>query len=134
MRESEEAGLHCGVALPNHGPRGQLSLVTVAKARPDTDEPGTITRLHLLATQLCVAYDGLTRDPNQTERDVVLSARERECLTWTAQGKSAWAISRILLVSEHTVNFHVKSAMRKLGVTTRIQAVAVALRAGLIYV
>jgi LuxR family quorum-sensing system transcriptional regulator CciR len=61
-----------------------------------------------------------------------LTERERECLSWSAQGKSAWATSMILGVSENTVNFHLKSAMRKLGTTNRVQAVAIAVRAGLI--
>lgn len=38
----------------------------------------------------------------------------------------------ILGVSENTVNFHLKSGMRKLGTTNRVQAVAIAVRAGLI--
>lgn len=51
---------------------------------------------------------------------------------WTAQGKSSWDISRILSISENTVNFHIKNAMRKLGTTSRTAAVAKAIGHGLI--
>ncbi|OKO69999.1 MULTISPECIES: LuxR family transcriptional regulator [unclassified Bradyrhizobium] len=49
-----------------------------------------------------------------------------------AKGKSSWEIGRILHISENTVNFHLKNAMRRLGATSRIQAVIVAIRLNLI--
>jgi LuxR family quorum-sensing system transcriptional regulator CciR len=61
-----------------------------------------------------------------------LTQRERECLLWTARGKSATTISVILGLSENTINFYVKNAMRKLGTTNRVVAVVLAVRAGLI--
>lgn len=63
---------------------------------------------------------------------VFLSSREKEVLDWLKQGKSSWAISMILDISESTVNFHVYNIMRKLGAVNRPQAVAVATRLGLI--
>ncbi|SPP98014.1 response regulator transcription factor [Bradyrhizobium vignae] len=65
-------------------------------------------------------------------QEVVLSERERECLRWIEQGKSSWEIGVILNVSENTVNFHVKNAMRKLETTSRTQSVVKARRLGLI--
>jgi DNA-binding CsgD family transcriptional regulator len=56
-----------------------------------------------------------------------LTPREREVLTWVAQGKSAWEIGEILRITERTVNEHVRTAVRKLGATNRPQAVAIAL-------
>jgi len=61
-----------------------------------------------------------------------VTAREREVLGWVAVGKSDWAIGRLLAISGKTVNFHVENAKRKLGVATRVQAVVVALRTGII--
>lgn len=63
---------------------------------------------------------------------VVLSSREKEVLNWLKQGKSSWAISIILDISESTVNFHVYNIMQKLGAVNRPQAIAVATRLGLI--
>ncbi len=65
-------------------------------------------------------------------QEVVLSAREKECLCWVEEGKSSWEIGVILRISENTVNFHLKNAMRKLEVTSRIQCVIRARRVGLI--
>jgi LuxR family quorum sensing-dependent transcriptional regulator len=61
-----------------------------------------------------------------------LSRRERECLQWAAVGKTDWEIGRILSLSEKTVNVYIERAKTKFGVSTRGQAVVLALRNGLI--
>ncbi|QOG21051.1 MULTISPECIES: response regulator transcription factor [Bradyrhizobium] len=66
------------------------------------------------------------------EKEVVLSERERQCLRWVEEGKSSWAIGVILKVSENTVNFHIKNAMRKLETSSRTQCVVKARRYRLI--
>ena len=57
-----------------------------------------------------------------------LSAREIECLRWSAAGKSSDEIAIILSISSHTVVSYLKSAMRKLDSVNRMQAVARACR------
>lgn len=57
-----------------------------------------------------------------------LSAREIECLRWSAAGKSSDEIAIILAISSHTVVSYLKSAMRKLDSVNRMQAVARACR------
>jgi DNA-binding CsgD family transcriptional regulator len=61
-----------------------------------------------------------------------LSERERECLAWASVGKTAWEISEILNISEHTVVAHLNAATRKLGAVSRGHAIAQALRLGVI--
>lgn len=68
--------------------------------------------------------------PEQSKE--VLTARELECLYWSARGKSNPEIATILKLSRHTVNTHIENAKRKLGVATRVQAVAIAHRLGLL--
>jgi LuxR family quorum sensing-dependent transcriptional regulator len=58
----------------------------------------------------------------------MLTAREREVLTWAAHGKSASQISETLSISKRTVDEHTQTAARKLGAANRTQAVAIALR------
>lgn len=59
-----------------------------------------------------------------------LSTRETEVLKWSADGKTAADIATILSLSERTVNFHVSSAIKKLGVTNKISAVVHAAKGG----
>jgi two-component system, NarL family, nitrate/nitrite response regulator NarL len=67
-------------------------------------------------------------------RGVALTAREREVLALLAAGASNKAIARALGVSVHTAKFHVASLTEKLGASGRLEAVAIALRTGLIMV
>jgi LuxR family quorum sensing-dependent transcriptional regulator len=61
-----------------------------------------------------------------------LSAREREVLGWIARSKSAWEIGEILFIAKRTVDEHSHSICQKLGAVNRTQAVAIAIRDGLI--
>jgi LuxR family quorum sensing-dependent transcriptional regulator len=66
--------------------------------------------------------------PDQTQ----LSPREIECLQWAAVGKSDADIAAIIGISPATVHFHVEQAKRRLGVRTRVEAVAMGVLHGLI--
>lgn len=63
-----------------------------------------------------------------------LSPRELECLAWVSQGKSSTDIGAILGLSARTVDSYLEKAASKLGVRTRIEAVAIGVRRGLIEV
>jgi DNA-binding response OmpR family regulator len=65
-------------------------------------------------------------------RHVELTDRETEALTWSARGKTSDDIAQILGLSRRTVDFHLDNARAKLGVATRIEAVATAVAANLI--
>ena len=63
-----------------------------------------------------------------------LTAREREILELMAEGAHNRSIATRLAISRHTVKFHVASILAKLGAASRTEAVAVALRRGLLAV
>lgn len=63
---------------------------------------------------------------------VALSPRELECLVWVSRGKSSGDIGSILGLSPRTVDSYLEKVCAKLRVRTRIEAVALAVRAGLI--
>lgn len=73
-----------------------------------------------------------TKSAAQPVDGTALNERERDVLNWVASGKSDWQVAQILAVSPKTVNYHVENAKRKLGATTRLQAVVEAVRLGLI--
>lgn len=54
--------------------------------------------------------------------------RELACLRLVAQGKGSGVISDQLNIAEPTVNYHLGKVMKKLGVATRVQAVAMAVQ------
>lgn len=61
-----------------------------------------------------------------------LSEREQEVLALLAQGAANKEIAAKLTITERTVKAHVTSIFNKLGVNSRTEAVAVALRSGLL--
>ena len=61
-----------------------------------------------------------------------LTDRERQVLRLLADGCSYEEVGQQLFISPETVRTHVAKSQRTLGVRTRTQAVAAALRAGLI--
>ncbi|MCO8311257.1 autoinducer binding domain-containing protein [Pseudomonas mandelii] len=63
---------------------------------------------------------------------VHLSCREIEVLKYSADGKTAGEIAIILCLSESTVQFHIRGAIRKFGVNNKIAAVIRAARVGAI--
>lgn len=62
----------------------------------------------------------------------MLSGREQEVLALLAQGLANKEIAARLHIAERTVKAHVASVFNKLGVNSRTEAVAVALRGGLL--
>lgn len=52
----------------------------------------------------------------------VLTPRERETLAWLARGVSNKEIARALNLAESTVKVHVQSILRKLNLSSRVQA------------
>jgi DNA-binding CsgD family transcriptional regulator len=61
-----------------------------------------------------------------------LTDREVQILTLVSEGKSDWEIATILVMSPKTTNFHVENAKRKLGSPSRVHAVVVAIRDGVL--
>ena len=98
---------------------------------------------HVTASDLLLAMEVVKRgfaimppignDSSQDlPRDDLLTARELEVLRLLAEGASNKLIARKLGISFHTAKFHVASIAAKLGATGRTDAVAQAVRLGLI--
>ncbi len=56
----------------------------------------------------------------------LLSFREQQVLSWAAAGKTAWETSRILNLSQRTIESYIRNSMIKLDVANKTPAVAVA--------
>ncbi len=129
LDEAREAGLKHGMSVPLFGPLGRVSVVSFASPSDDADPQDRIGHLNALAWHFHTAYGEIARPCNDGgDKKVALSQREISCMRWVAEGKSSWEIGMILEISENTVNFHIKNAMRKLGATSRIQAIVLAIR------
>lgn len=91
------------------------------------------------AEELCAALWAVARGERvvsprlaAANSGAALSAREHEVLRLVAKGLSAPQIAERLVLSSHTVKTHMRNLYEKLGVTDRAEAVAVAMRSGLV--
>jgi len=71
--------------------------------------------------------DARTRDPLHT-----LSPRERDVLRYMATGMARTEIADVLRVSPNTVRTHIQHVFEKLDVHSSLEAMAVAMRSGLV--
>jgi LuxR family quorum sensing-dependent transcriptional regulator len=118
--------LRHGFCVPIHGLNGYQAGISFAGF--DVDD-GTEANA---AVQLIGIYalNRLATIKSTRKEHGILTEREREVLRWTAAGKTAWDTGGILNIAEDTVNKHIASAMRKLNVYSRAQAVAESIRRG----
>ena len=64
--------------------------------------------------------------------NMVLTEKERDVLSWVAQGKTDCQIGDLLAMSTSTVDYHMRNILKKLDANNRILAVVKALTNGLI--
>lgn len=129
MAEAREFGLRQGFCVPLHLPGARSAVVTMAGEVLD-DAPGTARILRLAAIG---AFWSFTRHQEPApDRDRAqhsdLTLRECEVLQWTAAGKTAWEVGRILGIAETTAIAHLRNARTKLGAANVVHAVTEALR------
>ncbi len=117
------------ICLPAHDASGVRGAVILSGDR----EPFTPEETKDLCYIAIHVFDRLAEVRNLDVRIVdTLTDREIDCLNWTAAGKTSAEIAEILTLSEHTVNHYLNRATKKLDTVNRTQAVAKALRVGLI--
>ena len=69
-----------------------------------------------------------------TPQVAVLTQREKQVIALLAEGASNKLIARRLDISVHTAKFHVAAILQKLGAVNRTDAIAIAMREGLVLV
>ena len=108
----------------------------------DIDDPDLAGQLRTLLADvrgLTVAPDGaspdvrLVKPTSGTDTEAQLTPRERDVLELLVDGASNKEIARRLGISVSTVKFHVRSIADKLDADGRAEAVAHALRRGIIH-
>jgi DNA-binding NarL/FixJ family response regulator len=78
---------------------------------------------------LRLAKDSGTTTPLEFSRDLGLTSREGEVLSWLSKGKTNRDIAQILGLSPRTVDKHLEQIYSKLGVENRTAAAAIAVNA-----
>jgi DNA-binding CsgD family transcriptional regulator len=137
-------GIWDGTTIPVHGPNHFFGFLHFTY-RPDQKkiaswllyiQPYVVN----LAQHITEAKYGLIRKGllspllynTSKNSSVVLSAQQRRCLVWVAEGKSTEEIAVILGISVSTVNKHLDCASKLLNTNSRAHAIAKAIDGKLI--
>ena len=115
-----------GFCVPIHGLSGYQAGISFAGFDVEDAKEANAT-MQLIGIY---AFNRLANLKSTCREQRILTDREREVLRWTAAGKTAWDTGDILNIAPDTVNKHIASAMRKLDVYSRAQAVAESIRRG----
>jgi DNA-binding CsgD family transcriptional regulator len=133
--EARGHGLQYGWAQASRDASGSLGLLTLARSTEQLTSGelyANEARMIWLAQYAHVAMSRLLTPKLAPETQVAMTAREKEVLRWTAEGKTAYEISQILTVSERTINFHITNVVLKLGASNKTQAAVKAAALGLL--
>lgn len=131
MNESPEFGLVEGVSVAVSTPRGFKAGVSFSARKLRLTKPERAA-LHFVAVYAESRARALRGGEALPTPAPLLSPRELECLKWAAEGRTAWEISVILSLSHRTVEQYLASAAAALGAVNRVQAVAEAMRRGIL--
>lgn len=132
--EARAFGLDGGVSFSVHEMLGVRGVFSIARDKPldlrGMDLAALVGRGQMFASLLHHAVVRLELPKLLPEQSTVLTAREQECLKWSAEGKTAWEIGQILNITERTAVFHINNVIQKLGAANKTQAIvrAVALK------
>jgi DNA-binding NarL/FixJ family response regulator len=119
-----------GFLAKNNGLPGVLRAVRQAAAEEISVPTGVLYGLLNRATRL--EETSAPADAGQNSPAPLLTDREREILVLLSEGKSSEEITTRLVIAQHTTRTHIRNLMQKLNVHSRLQAVAEAVRLGLI--
>ena len=133
--ESREFGVgRQGLSVPIRGAYGETALFSINSHVSD-HEWQKLKKEFMSDFQL-LAYHFHTRILEQvgdySPVYPALTPREKECIKWAADGKTAWETGMILGIQETTVTFFIEKARVKLAAANKTQAVAKAIRMQLI--
>jgi len=149
LRLPDMSGIETMIAIRNEFPGARVVVLTTFEGDVDIERAFAAgARGYLLKNtpigELAEAIRAVHRGKKQIPRDVAaqlaehfgdepLTARERTVLEHVAGGNRNRDIAARLFISEETVKVHVKHIMEKLGAADRTQAMAIALRRGIIH-
>lgn len=132
--EAYAFGLQSGLTFAVHEQPGLTGIFSLARDKAldmkPVDLAAVVGRAQMFASLLHQAVSRIALPSLFPEQENSLTARERECIKWAAEGKTAWEIGQILSISERTAVFHLNNVIQKLGATNKTQAIvrAVALK------
>jgi DNA-binding CsgD family transcriptional regulator len=127
LHEADAAAAQGAAGRAAEALRGAHAVAVRLGARPLLDDVDALSRRARISVDV---IEAAALDESDVTR-LGLTQREAEVLALVAAGRTNRQIGTELYVSEKTASVHVSNILRKLGVTTRVEAAAVAQRLGM---
>jgi LuxR family transcriptional activator of conjugal transfer of Ti plasmids len=135
--EATTFGIRSGITVPIRIGFGRMAAFTLATGDRDVDPARLVSGWDDLVqlaglyfhTHVAVRLEAAALGQHPR---IELTQRERQCLAWTALGKTVADIAVLVEITPRTVVFHLENARRKLDASSIAQCVAQALRRGLL--
>lgn len=121
---TSQIGFDLILSIPVHAINGTRYAVLFLGDGEDIGRPEHFE----IAYEANCAFDYFHRKVLANKAGMGLTPRETEILRWISYGKTASEIALIVSVSEHTINSHTATILKKLDVVNRTQMVAKAIR------
>lgn len=135
MGESIRFGLEDGYIFPIHGRQGLLGNMTLG-GKPVDLSPVEMSLFDAVAKKAFWRLLELKKETDELDAaasvDTKMTRREMEVLNYLADGMTSNEISKVLQISNHTVDWYMNGIQDKLNAKNRQHVVALALRLGLI--
>jgi DNA-binding CsgD family transcriptional regulator len=141
LNDSLKHGVASGISFPIRDARGRPAVMALSSKIPTNDDVRLqqINR-NLGDIMLFGQYFHELLMTSLVDKEIgplnylPLSPRERECLLFIARGLGSEDVAQCMSISVRTVQMHVDSIRAKLGAANRQEAVALAIKHGLIVV
>jgi LuxR family transcriptional regulator len=134
-RDTLAEGFNNGWIQPLRDAGGGFGLLTLARSGGPVCTEELRAKLPMMQWLARVVHERLFGEFQSWQRNESLhklTERELACLRLAAEGRIAAEIALLTGVGERTVNFHMANAIAKLGATNKTDAVALAMRLGLL--
>ncbi|CAB3786465.1 autoinducer binding domain-containing protein [Paraburkholderia fynbosensis] len=131
LDEAREAGLPAGLSIPVHQSDGSILLFNLSGPLHSVNNTINSRLAYLISAQFHFEMHRLALMPPKRAAHL-LTARQLECLTWVARGKTSAEIGEILGRSRYTVDYHIEEAMEALNIRSRTAAAVHATVQGII--
>jgi LuxR family quorum-sensing system transcriptional regulator CciR len=131
LKVARESGIGDGYTVPRHLP-GEATGTCSFAVSPKASIPAEMLHVAEIVGAVALAAARQLVGTAVYKRRAVLSERQRECVLWSARGKTAGETASILGITEATVVRHLKIARERYSVHCRQMLILCALFDGLI--
>ncbi len=131
LAAGRQNGIGDGYTIPRHLP-GEASGSCTFVVAPGSDIPGDLLNVAEVVGAVALTRARQLMGSAPPRKRAVLSERQRECVLWSARGKTAGEIGAILGIAEETVIQHLRTARDRYHVHCRQMLILCALFDGLI--